>query len=158
MTERIRAQKRDRDKSHAYCGTCHRRVYRGEVGCEAGHRLSNDWEAKFAAKHGMPPEARAGGPHPNLAKNPPPKSGRSPHDAWLNQIAVELADLGLTESGRNLDTELGGAPIEAQLKLEGENFVVYVTLFASDELARKGRSGYEQTQRSGRRWPQASPL
>jgi hypothetical protein len=141
VTERIKAQKRDRDKTHAYCGSCHRRIYAGEVACEAGHRLSNDWEAKFAAKQGVPPEKRAGGPHPTLARNPPPRSGRSPHDVWLNEIAVELADYGLTETGRNLDKEIGGAPLEAQLKLEGDNFVVFVMLFPNDELARQGEIG-----------------
>lgn len=141
ITERTKGQRRDRDKTDAYCPTCHRRVYAGEVGCEAGHRLAKDWEAKFSAKAGVPPEARAGGPHPNLARHPPPKSGRSPHDAWLNEIAVDLADFGLTETGRNLDTTVGGAPVEAQLKLEAEHFMIFLTLVSGDELARQAEIG-----------------
>jgi hypothetical protein len=105
VPERIKAQRRDRDKTHASCNTYHRRFYAGELTCEARHRLSDDWEAKFAAKQRVPPGARAGGPHPKLARNPPRKSGRSPHDAWLNEIAVELADFGLTERGRTSITK-----------------------------------------------------
>lgn len=141
ITERIKAQKRDRDKTHAYCGTCHRRVYSGEVGCEAGHRLSSDWEEKFKAKARVSPEKRAGGPHPELARHKPAQSGPSPHDGWLNDIAEAVAGLGLTEVGRNLDKRMGGAPVEGQLKLEGENLLLFVTLFGSEEDARKGEIG-----------------
>lgn len=66
--ERLNAQKRDRDKTHAYCNTCHRRVYASEMGCEAGHVLAPDWEARFEATFGVPPEARPEGANPELVK------------------------------------------------------------------------------------------
>jgi hypothetical protein len=103
--------------------------------------LAGDWEERFKANTGMAPEKRAGGAHPNLARQTSAQSRRSPHDGWLNEVAVELADFGLTEVGRNLDKQMGGAPVEGQLKLEGESLVFFVTLFGSEEHARQGEIG-----------------
>jgi hypothetical protein len=58
-------------------------------------------------------------------------------DPWFNEVAVELADLGLEERARNTGTILGGAPIQGDIALDGENFSVFITLFATSELTRQ---------------------
>jgi hypothetical protein len=64
-----------------------------------------------------------------------------PRDPWLNEVAVALADLGLKEIARNTGAQLGGAPIGGDIGLEAERFVVYVTLFSDQRLARQAELG-----------------
>lgn len=64
-----------------------------------------------------------------------------PRDPWLNEVAVALADLGLKEIGRNTGAELGGAPIDGDIGLEAERFLVYVTLFSDQRLACQAELG-----------------
>jgi hypothetical protein len=64
-----------------------------------------------------------------------------PRDPWLNEVAVALADLGLKEIARNTRGQLGGAPIDGDIGLEGERFVVYVTLFSDQRLAQQAELG-----------------
>jgi hypothetical protein len=67
--------------------------------------------------------------------------GRSRGGPWLNEVAVVLADLGLREIARNTGAQLGGTPIAGDIGLEGERFVVYVTLFPGQRLARQAELG-----------------
>jgi hypothetical protein len=60
-----------------------------------------------------------------------------PRDAWLNEVAVALADLELIERARNTGAQLGGVPIEGDIGLDAERFSVFVTLFGTDALARQ---------------------
>lgn len=62
-------------------------------------------------------------------------------DPWLNELAVALADLGLTETARNTGHQLGGVPLEGDITLAGERFTVHVNLFADGELARQAELG-----------------
>jgi hypothetical protein len=64
-----------------------------------------------------------------------------PQDSWLNEVAVALAEFGLTESARNTGTQLGGVPIEADIGLDAPRFRVFVTLFSTNELARQAELG-----------------
>ena len=64
-----------------------------------------------------------------------------PRDPWLNEVAVALADLGLTEIARNTGAQLGGAPIDGDIGLEAERFLVYVTLFSDQRRARQAELG-----------------
>ena len=64
-----------------------------------------------------------------------------PRDPWLNEVAVALADLGLKEIARNTGAELGGAPIDGDIGLQADRFLVYVTLFADQRLARQAELG-----------------
>ena len=64
-----------------------------------------------------------------------------PRDAWLNQVAVALADLGLTETERNTGEQLGGVPIDGDIGLQAERLKVYVTLFSSQRRAREAELG-----------------
>jgi hypothetical protein len=64
-----------------------------------------------------------------------------PRDPWLNEVAVALADLGLKEIARNTGAQLGGAAIDGDIGLQGERFVVYVTLFSDQRLARQAELG-----------------
>jgi hypothetical protein len=64
-----------------------------------------------------------------------------PRDPWLNELAVALADLGLTETARNTGHQLGDVPLEGDIVLQGERFTVYVNLFADDKLARQAELG-----------------
>ena len=64
-----------------------------------------------------------------------------PRDPWLNEVAVALVDLGLKEIARNTGAQLGGAPIDGDIGLEEERFVVYVTLFSDQRLARQAEFG-----------------
>jgi hypothetical protein len=64
-----------------------------------------------------------------------------PHDSWLNEVAVALAEFGLTEFARNTGAHLGGVPMMADVGLQTDRFSVYVNLFASDELARQAEIG-----------------
>jgi hypothetical protein len=64
-----------------------------------------------------------------------------PQDPWLNEIAVALADLDLTEYARNTGTRLGGAPLLADIGLRDGAFTVWINLLASDELARQAEVG-----------------
>ena len=64
-----------------------------------------------------------------------------PRDPWLNEVAVGLADLGLKEIARNTGSQLGGAPIDGDIGLQEERFVVYVTLFSDQRLARQAELG-----------------
>ena len=66
---------------------------------------------------------------------------RGPRDPWLNELAVALADLGLTETSRNTGRQLGGVPLEGDIALGGERFTVYVNLFANGELTRQAELG-----------------
>jgi hypothetical protein len=73
------------------------------------------------------------------AKPAPRRPGR--HDPWINEVAVELADLGLLELTRNTGSKLGGMPLMADVGLRANRFLVYVNLFAADELARRAEIG-----------------
>jgi hypothetical protein len=64
-----------------------------------------------------------------------------PRDPWLNEVAVALADVGLTEIARNTGTQLGGTPIEGDIGLQAERFEVHVTLFSDHRLARQAELG-----------------
>jgi hypothetical protein len=64
-----------------------------------------------------------------------------PRDPWLNEVAVALADLGLKEIARNTGAQLGGAPIDGDIGLEAQQFLVYVTLFSDQRLARQAELG-----------------
>ena len=64
-----------------------------------------------------------------------------PRDPWLNEVAVAPADLGLKEIARNTGAQLGGAPIDGDIGLEAEQFLVYVTLFSDQRLARQAELG-----------------
>ena len=64
-----------------------------------------------------------------------------PRDPWLNEVAVALADLGLKEIARNTGAQLGGAPIDGDIGLQAERFLVYVTLFSDQRLARQAELG-----------------
>jgi hypothetical protein len=64
-----------------------------------------------------------------------------PRDPWLNEVAVALADLGLKEIARNTGAQLGGVPIDGDIGFEAERFLVYVTLFSDQRLARQAEFG-----------------
>lgn len=64
-----------------------------------------------------------------------------PRDPWLNEVAVALADLGLTEQARNTGAQLAGAPLEGDIGLQDARFSVFVNLFATNELARQAEVG-----------------
>jgi hypothetical protein len=64
-----------------------------------------------------------------------------PRDPWLNEVAVALADLGLKEIARNTGAQLGGAPIDGDIGLRAERFLVYVTLFSDQRRARQAELG-----------------
>jgi hypothetical protein len=64
-----------------------------------------------------------------------------PRDPWLNEVAVALADLGLTEVARNTGAQLGGVPIDGDIGLEAERLNVYVTLFSDQRRARQAELG-----------------
>ncbi|OAI38495.1 hypothetical protein AYO39_00990 [Actinobacteria bacterium SCGC AG-212-D09] len=71
----------------------------------------------------------------------PARRRSGPRDPWLNEVAVALAELGLTEFARNTGNQLGGAPMEGDIGLQTKRFLVYVNLFASNELARQAEIG-----------------
>ena len=50
-------------------------------------------------------------------------------------------DLGLKETARNTAAQLGGAPIDGDIGLEAERFLVYVTLFSDQRLSRQAELG-----------------
>jgi len=64
-----------------------------------------------------------------------------PRDPWLNEIAVALADLGLTEIARNTGAQLGGVPIDGDIGIETNRLRVYVTLFSNQLRARQAELG-----------------
>jgi hypothetical protein len=64
-----------------------------------------------------------------------------PRDPWLNEVAVALADLDLTEFARNTGNQLGGVSLEGDIGLQAERFMVYVNLFASSDVAHQAEIG-----------------
>lgn len=64
-----------------------------------------------------------------------------PRDPWLNEIAVAVGELGLNEVARNTGNQLGGAPMEGDIGLQENRLLVYVNLFANQELARQAEVG-----------------
>lgn len=68
-----------------------------------------------------------------------------PRDPWLNEVVVALADLGLNEVARNTGAHLGGVPLEGDVGLEADRFLVYVNLFADGERARQAELGIRAT-------------
>ena len=56
-------------------------------------------------------------------------------------MTVALADLGMREIARNTGTELGGAPMDGDIGLQTERFLVYVNLFSDQRLARQAELG-----------------
>ena len=64
-----------------------------------------------------------------------------PRDPWLNEVAVALGELGLTEVARNTGSQLGGAPMEGDIGLQEDRLLVYVNLFANQELADQAEVG-----------------
>jgi len=65
-----------------------------------------------------------------------------PHEGWLNEVATALADLGLTEIGRNSCTVLAGIPLETDIGAEDGKFRVAVNLFADSERSRQAVEGF----------------
>jgi len=70
-----------------------------------------------------------------------PPSRRGPHDPYLNELSVCAADLEFEEIARNTGDLLGGAPLEANLGLECKNLIVYIHLFANEQLAHQAEVG-----------------
>jgi hypothetical protein len=69
-------------------------------------------------------------------------SKRGPVDAWLNEVAKRLADLGFNETARNTGSKLGGVPFEGDLVLEradGTRF--FLTVFADPARASQAEAG-----------------
>lgn len=64
-----------------------------------------------------------------------------PRDPWLNEVAVALAELDLSEVARNTGHQLGGAPLEGDIGLQSDWILLYVNLFANAELARQAEIG-----------------
>jgi hypothetical protein len=64
-----------------------------------------------------------------------------PRDPWLNEVAVALSDLGLREVARNTGAELGGAPMDGDIGLQADRFLVYVNVFSDQRLARQAELG-----------------
>jgi hypothetical protein len=62
-------------------------------------------------------------------------------DPWLNEVAVALSDLGLREVARNTGAELGGAPMDGDIGLQADHFLVYVNLFSDQRLTRQAELG-----------------
>jgi hypothetical protein len=60
-----------------------------------------------------------------------------PRDPWLNDIAVALAELGFNEYARNTGSQIGGVPIEGDIRLDAGRLSVVITLLATSELARQ---------------------
>jgi hypothetical protein len=58
-----------------------------------------------------------------------------PRDPWLNEVAVALAEFGFTEYARNTGSQIGGVPIEGDIRVDSGRFSVIVTLLATAELA-----------------------
>lgn len=58
-----------------------------------------------------------------------------PRDPWLNEIAVALADFEFTEFARNTGAQVGGVPIEGDIRLDAPRFSVVVTLLETADLA-----------------------
>jgi len=77
------------------------------------------------------------------SQKPKPQPARNvgPRDPWLNEVAVALADLGLTELTRNTGQHLGGTPLEGDIGLQDDRLLVYVNMFESPELARQAEIG-----------------
>jgi hypothetical protein len=66
-----------------------------------------------------------------------------PRDPWRNEVAVALSDLGLREVARNTGAELGGAPMDGDIGLQANRFLVYVNLFSDQRLARQAELGLQ---------------
>jgi hypothetical protein len=64
-----------------------------------------------------------------------------PCDPWLNEVAVALADLDLTETDRNTGSLLGGAQLQGDIGLADGPFKLWVNLFATPQLARQAETG-----------------
>jgi hypothetical protein len=65
-----------------------------------------------------------------------------PRDPWLNEVAVALSDLGLGEEvARNTGAELAGAPMDGDIGVQADRFLVYVNLFSNQRLARQAELG-----------------
>jgi hypothetical protein len=58
-------------------------------------------------------------------------------DPWFNQVAIDLADLGLTEVARNTGQHVVGLPIQGDITLDTARFSASITLFANADLARQ---------------------
>lgn len=77
----------------------------------------------------------------NAQKRKQARRRPGPRDPWLNEVAVALSDLGLTERARNTGAQLGGAPLEGDIGVTEDKFSVFVNLLATDELARRAEIG-----------------
>ena len=64
-----------------------------------------------------------------------------PRNPWLNEVAVALADHGLTERARNTGKLLGGVPMEGDIGLDGDRFTVFINLFSSHKQAQEAELG-----------------
>lgn len=64
-----------------------------------------------------------------------------PRDPWLNEVAVALAGLGLTETARNTGAQLGGVQLEGDIAVEAGRLTVFVNLLRDDECARQAELG-----------------
>ena len=52
--------------------------------------------------------------------------------------------LGLTEVARNTGSQLGGAPMEGDIGVQEDKLLIYVNLFANQELARQAEGDLHQ--------------
>lgn len=59
-----------------------------------------------------------------------------PRDPWLNEVLVELSELGFEERERNFTPSYHGVPVEGYIELQRERLSVDVVIFAHHTLAR----------------------
>ncbi len=105
---------------------------------QANKRISDAMESEGQADGLDPQNASHPAPRSRPSVPAPPRPLAPQTDRWFNEIAVELADLGLTERARNTGSVLARVPIEGDIALDGPTLFVVVNVFATDELARDG--------------------
>jgi hypothetical protein len=64
-----------------------------------------------------------------------------PWDAWINEVNVALADLGLVEHARNQRVPAGGIPVEADIVLRTWKVDLTISLFATPQSAHQAEMG-----------------
>ena len=80
-----------------------------------------------------------------------------PRDPWLNEVAVSLLDLGVTEFARNTETTLGGAPVQGDLIVRGRDMEVRIVSLPDARRAHECEMGlradatFRRSLTSGRR-------
>jgi hypothetical protein len=107
----------DPNKSHAYCASCHRRLYAGQRTCLCGQTLSEDWEQRYVEKQGIPPEARSGAGQPLESTPTRISSPRGASDAVGTQVQEASRDASLAGQLRELaDLHSRGALSDSELE------------------------------------------